>query len=48
MIAHIRVNRQLKHLGRFSKIEDATEARRLAEMTYGFHPNHGALGAYAQ
>lgn len=39
--AGIRVDRQLKYLGSFLKIEDAVAARKSAEMEYGFHTNHG-------
>lgn len=37
----IHVNGKNIHLGRFSNLEDAVEARRAAEVEYGFHPNHG-------
>jgi hypothetical protein len=29
------------HLGYFAKFDEAVEARRKAEVQYGFHPNHG-------
>ncbi len=30
-----------KHLGYFSSLADAIEARKAAELEYGYHPNHG-------
>lgn len=40
--ASIHVNRKNLHLGYFASIEDATAARRQAQSTHGYHPNHGA------
>ena len=40
-IAYISIDRKHKHLGSFSKKEDAVEARRQAECNFGFHHNHG-------
>lgn len=39
--AYITVNRDHKHIGLFESIEDATVARKAADIKYGFHPNHG-------
>ena len=39
--AYIFVDGKNKNLGRYSKKEDAIEARKSAEFTYGYHPNHG-------
>jgi hypothetical protein len=39
--AAIRVGGKLKNLGSFFTIEEAAEARKFAEVEYGFHPNHG-------
>lgn len=38
---HIKVDGTLINLGRFDKLEDAVKARKLAEVKYGFHINHG-------
>ena len=40
--AYIMVNRKHIHLGVFQYIEDAIEARKKADLDYGFHVNHGA------
>ncbi len=40
-VVQIRVNRKLIYLGRFFEFDDAVAARRKANETYGFHPNHG-------
>lgn len=40
-ISHIRVDGRRVHLGLFADIKDAIEARKSAEVLYGFHPNHG-------
>lgn len=39
--AAITVDRKAIHLGRFKDINDAIAVRKQAEVTYGFHPNHG-------
>lgn len=39
--ARIKVNGKLINLGRFDTIEEATAARRKADVAYGFHENHG-------
>jgi len=39
--AKIKVNGKDIDLGRFEKLEDAAEARRVATVQYGYHPNHG-------
>ena len=31
------------HLGNFENLEDAVEARRIAEINYNYHPNHGRV-----
>lgn len=31
------------HIGYYDEFDDAVEARRAAELKYGFHPNHGRL-----
>lgn len=43
--AQIRCNGTHEHLGHFDSFEEAVEARRAAEIRYGFHPNHGRTGA---
>lgn len=42
--ARIKVNYESIHLGRYENIEDAIEARRLANIKYKFHKNHGKSG----
>ena len=37
----IRVDGKSLHLGRFIKFSDAVDARKNAEVLYGFHTNHG-------
>ncbi|WP_145577032.1 HNH endonuclease signature motif containing protein [Yersinia alsatica] len=39
--AKIKYNGKNKHLGHFTDINDAISARKLAEKSLGFHPNHG-------
>ena len=39
--AYIMVNRKHIHLGLFNSITEAKEARHKADVTYGFHGNHG-------
>lgn len=41
-LASIRVIGRSKHLGYFSDFDDAVEARKKADLEYGFHQNHGA------
>lgn len=42
-VAQIRVARTKRQLGSFAKIEDAVAARKAAELTHGFHENHGRI-----
>lgn len=44
--AVIRVGGMAHHLGYFTTIEEAAEARRQAAIHNGFHPNHGARDSY--
>jgi len=39
--SQIRINGKLKSLGTYKNIDDAINARRVAESEYGFHENHG-------
>ena len=39
--AQIKVEGKVKNLGSFTSKEDATKARKEAEIKYGFHDNHG-------
>lgn len=39
--AYITVNRKRLHLGHFSSLDSAAKVRKAAELTYGFHKNHG-------
>lgn len=41
-VARIGVNGKSIFLGRYNNLEEAALARRQAEVTYGFHKNHGA------
>ena len=40
-LAYIRVNYRKIHLGSFKTLEEAAQARKDAEIKYGFHENHG-------
>lgn len=40
-LAKITVDSKITHLGSFEDINDAIEARKEAEIKYGFHINHG-------
>lgn len=42
-IAAIKANGKSKHLGYFSDFRDAVEARKAADLEYGYHPNHGRI-----
>lgn len=42
-VAMIRSETKLIYLGRFTSIDAAAAARKLAEKKHGFHPNHGRL-----
>lgn len=42
-IAVIAVDGKNKYLGSFKSIDDAIEARRQANMRYGYHENHGVV-----
>ena len=42
-VAKIGVSRKLIYLGCFENKEDAIEARRIAEINYNYHPNHGRV-----
>tara|TARA_R100001443_G_scaffold38428_5_gene51905 strand:+ start:260 stop:838 length:579 start_codon:yes stop_codon:yes gene_type:complete len=39
--ARIRINSKDIHLGSYDSLEEAVEARRIANINYNFHPNHG-------
>ena len=39
--ARIKVDYKQRYIGRFDNIEDAINARKQAEVEYGFHANHG-------
>lgn len=39
--AQIRSERRTRHLGYFKDLADAAAARKAAEQSMGFHPNHG-------
>jgi hypothetical protein len=43
-VAQIMVGRRYKHLGYFGTLAEAAAARKKAEMSYGFHVNHGRRG----
>ena len=40
-LAHININRKYTVLGYFAEKSDAINARKDAELRYGYHPNHG-------
>ena len=40
--AHIKHHGKWESLGNYQTIEEAAEARKAAEIKYGFHPNHGS------
>lgn len=40
-ISQIQVNGKNIYLGRFKNFDDAVKARKAAELTHGFHANHG-------
>lgn len=40
-VARITLNGKLHHLGCFRTVEEAIQARKMAEVEMGFHPNHG-------
>ena len=39
--AYIKADRRKIHLGYFADFDSAVQARRAAEKSFGFHPNHG-------
>ena len=41
--AHIKSNKKNIHLGYYIDLNDAVNARKQAEIKYGFHENHGRL-----
>lgn len=43
--ARIQVDGKTVHLGSFSDLHDAAEARKLADIKFGFHENHGRYAA---
>ncbi len=40
-VARITVNSKNMHIGTFSTLDEAAQARQLKEMEFGFHENHG-------
>lgn len=42
-VAEIYVDGKKKNLGYFDTYEEAVSARKLAEVTHGYHPNHGRV-----
>jgi len=46
--AMIKVNNKQIHLGYFEGKTEAITARKIAEIKYGFHPNHGKQPAGLQ
>jgi len=43
--ASISVANRQRYLGTFDYLAEAVEARKAAEVKYGFHPNHGRVAA---
>lgn len=43
--AQIRADGRVIYLGSFDEKDEAAAARKLAEIKYGYHPNHGATAA---
>lgn len=41
--AYIQVNGKSKFIGHFDNIDDASSARKLAEIQFNFHANHGGV-----
>jgi hypothetical protein len=39
----IKINGKSKHLGRFTDIKEAIACRKMANIDFGYHPNHGAV-----
>jgi hypothetical protein len=37
--------RKTKHIGMFVNLDDAINARKLAEVQFGYHPNHGVMAS---
>ncbi len=42
-LARIKIDCATVHLGYYATPEEAVTARRLAEIKYGYHPNHGSI-----
>ena len=42
-VARIKIDGKYIHLGYYSSIDEAVDARKKAEIKYGFHKNHGRL-----
>lgn len=43
--AYINVGGKRKSLGYFDSLEGAADARKIADVQHGFHPNHGRISA---
>ncbi len=43
--AYITIDKKIIHLGYFNKFSEAVDTRKLAEVAYGFHENHGKRSA---
>ena len=41
-VAYITFDKKRQHIGTFSSLDEAVTARKAAERSLGFHPNHGA------